>query len=58
MKNIKFISKTSLLLEGKKYRGYLLSDLPVNFGFIFDNDDEKDGISEWFNMKGLTWICN
>tara|TARA_R110002167_G_scaffold190373_3_gene392677 strand:+ start:2220 stop:2396 length:177 start_codon:yes stop_codon:yes gene_type:complete len=56
MKNIKFTSKTSLILDGKAYRGYLLGELPMKFGFLYDSDDDKDGISQWFNMNGLTWL--
>jgi hypothetical protein len=58
MKNIKFTSKTSLILDGRQYRGYTVSELPISFGFIYDEHDEKDGIYEWFNLKGLTWIWN
>jgi hypothetical protein len=56
MKKIKFTSKTTLKLDGVEYRGYSISDIPSNFGFIYDSDEEKDGISEWFNMNGLTWL--
>jgi hypothetical protein len=56
MKAIQFLSKTSLLLDGKLYKGYTLSNLPKSFAFIFNEDEEKDGITEWFNYKGLTYI--
>ena len=56
MKNIKFTSKTSLKLNGILYRGYTVGELPMKFGFIYDFEDDKDGISEWFNMRGLTWL--
>ena len=56
MKKIKFTSKTTLKLDGVEYRGYSISDMPSSFGFIYDSDEEKDGISEWFNMNGLTWL--
>ena len=58
MKTIKFTSKTSLILDGKEYKGYLVSELPNSFGFIYNEDKEQDGISEWFNMNGLTFIYN
>jgi hypothetical protein len=56
MKAIKFLSKTSLLLNNKLYKGYTIGDLPKNFAFIYDENEEKDGITEWFNYKGLTYI--
>jgi|TARA_R110000822_G_scaffold42543_1_gene115590 hypothetical protein len=56
MKNIKFTSKTSLKLDGRLYRGYTVGELPMKFGFLYDSEDDKDGISEWFNMRGLTWV--
>ena len=56
MKTIKFTSKTTLILNGRKYRGYEVGYLPNNFGFIYDHIDDKDGEFEWFNLKGLTWL--
>jgi hypothetical protein len=56
MKQIQFLSKTSLLLDGRLYKGYTLSNLPKSFAFIYDENEEKDGITEWFNYKGLTYI--
>ena len=52
-------------LNRKPYKGYLIGDLPMSFGFDrkFDSVDFdknlvkfKYGVSEWFNYKGLTWI--
>ena len=51
-------------LNRKPYKGYLIGDLPMSFGFKqkFDSVDDngkdkfKYGVSEWFNYKGLTWI--
>jgi len=64
MKTIKFTSKTTLKLDGVDYKGYLIGDLPSSFGFreIYLGEDEKGidqfktGKSEWFNLKGLTWL--
>lgn len=56
MKTIKFLSKTSLLLNNELYKGYNVGDLPKSFAFIYDENEEKDGITEWFNYKGLTYI--
>tara|TARA_R100000541_G_scaffold9521_4_gene17243 strand:+ start:954 stop:1169 length:216 start_codon:yes stop_codon:yes gene_type:complete len=38
------------------YNGYTVSDLPNTFGFIYNEDKDKDGISEWFKYKSLTYI--
>ena len=52
-----------------KYRPYLVGDLPVRFGcrefgtLVYDENnrllnagDLSEGISEWFNYKGLTYV--
>lgn len=57
MKAIKFKSKTRLISEGVVYRGYSIGEIPKSFGFIYDDNEDKDGIMEWFNYKGLTWIA-
>jgi hypothetical protein len=57
MKAIKFKSKTKLVLENVAYRGYTIGEIPKSFGFIYDDNEDKDGIMEWFNYKGLTWIA-
>jgi len=62
MKQIKFTSKTTLQIKkdnesvAVKYKGYEVGSLPLNFGFIFDKIDDKDGINSWFNYKGLTYL--
>ena len=56
MKTIKFLSKTSLLLNNKLYRSNNVVDITKSFAFIYDENEEKDGITEWFNYKGLTYI--
>ena len=64
MNRIKFTSKTTMKLNKKPYKGYLIGDLPPSFGFDqkFDSIDEKGkdkfkyGINQWFNYKGLTWL--
>ena len=44
----------TLILNNIKYKGYEICELPANFGCIEFN--EKPGISEWINYKGLTFI--
>ena len=53
MNIIKFTNKTNLKLNNVKYKAYLIGDLPPSFGFKYN--DTKQGISKWFNYKGLTW---
>ena len=61
MNKIKFTSKTTLKLDNGtgysiKYKGYSPGDLPPRFGFKYN--DDKEGIYQWFNYKGLTWIVD
>jgi hypothetical protein len=57
MQALKFKSKTRLVYQDVVYRGYSISEIPKSFGFIYDENEDKDGITEWFNYKGLTWIA-
>ena len=43
-------------LNGITYKPYTVCELPANFGCIEFN--EKEGISNWFNYKGLTYILD
>jgi hypothetical protein len=56
MNTIKFTSKTSLKLNGVDYKGYTVGNLPKKFAFIYDESDDKEGITNWFNYKGLNYI--
>jgi hypothetical protein len=56
MNAIKFTSKTSLKLNGVDYKGYTVGNLPKKFAFIYDEHDDTEGITNWFNYKGLTYI--
>jgi hypothetical protein len=38
------------------YRPYKVGELPNSFGFNYDPVGERDGITEWFNYKGLTYL--
>ncbi len=57
MQALRFKSKTKLVYQNIVYRGYSISEIPKSFGFIYDENEDKDGITEWFNYKGLTWIA-
>jgi len=45
-----------LKLNNLLYKGYGVCDLPANFGCITFGSEDKEGVAEWFNYKGLTWI--
>jgi len=54
MKTIKQLKNNYLQLGNIIYRPYTVCELPENFGCI--NFNEKEGISEWFNYKGFTYL--
>tara|TARA_R100001163_G_C4938550_1_gene111413 strand:- start:448 stop:624 length:177 start_codon:yes stop_codon:yes gene_type:complete len=56
MNTIKFTHGKTIKLNSKIYKPYLIGDLPSTFGFIYNEDKDQDGISQWFNYKGLTYI--
>ena len=61
MNKIKFLKpdlntgKQKIKLNGITYKPYSICDLPANFGCLEFN--EKEGIGNWFNYKGLTYIA-
>ena len=58
MKKIKFINSTTIKLIHTTYKGYPVGELPKRFAFIYNEDSDQEGITEWFNFKGLTYILN
>ena len=56
MKSIKFINSSSIKLNNITYKGYTISNLPKKFAFIYNEDKDQEGITQWFNYKGLTYI--
>ena len=52
---VKFLKEDRIELIRIVYRPYKVCDIPQNFGCITFQDD-KEGISEWFNYKGYTYI--
>lgn len=50
--------KDQIRLGRVLYTGFTVGNLPSKFAFIYDEDQEKDGIPRWFNLKGLTYISN
>jgi hypothetical protein len=47
--------KPTAKLGRKVFTGYLIGELPNKFGFIYNPDTDKEGMSEWFNYKGYTY---
>ena len=63
MQTIKFLKpdstgKQKIQLNGITYKPYTICDLPANFGFNYDEENGKEGIGEWFNYKGYTYILD
>ena len=56
MKQIKFINSTTIRIGAMDYKGYPVGELPKRFAFIYDEDKDQEGITEWFNFKGLTYV--
>ena len=46
----------TIWLNKVEYTGFLIGNLPNRFAFIYNEDKEQDGLSSWFNHKGLTFI--
>ena len=56
MQKIKHLKNDYVQLENKIYRPYKVCEIPTNFGFIYNEETDKEGINEWFNYKGYTYI--
>ena len=56
MQKIKHLKNDYVQLGNLIYRPYTVCAIPANFGCIEINN--KEGISEWFNYKGLTYILD
>lgn len=56
LNTVKFKNKTTILLNGVTYKGYPVGELPKRFAFIYDENKDQDGINEFFNYKGLTYV--
>jgi len=54
MNKIKYLKNDYVQINNLIYKPYTICDLPQNFGCIEFN--EREGISEWFNHKGYTYI--
>jgi hypothetical protein len=48
---------TNIIKLGKViYKPYTVGNLPPTFAFTYNEEDDADGITSWFNYKGLTYI--
>ena len=58
MQTIKFKNNKSIKIGDDVYKPYTVGNLPPSFAFKYKDSDGKikEGISEWFNYKGLTYI--
>jgi len=56
MKSIKFVNSTTIRLNNMTYKGYSISNLPKSFAFIYNENNDNEGITEWFNYQGLTYV--
>jgi len=54
LNRIKFLKNNYIQLDNLIYKPYTVCELPANFGCIEFNN--REGISEWFNHKGFTYI--
>jgi len=54
MNTIKYLKEDKIELNGITYKPYKICSIPERFGCIEFN--EKEGINEWFNHGGYTYI--
>ena len=60
MQSIKFLSDKTIKLNGIKYKPYTTGNLPPTFGFkqrVTGDGDVQEGIYQWFNYKGFTYVA-
>ena len=46
----------NIKLNGVAYRPHTVGELPNSFGFIYNKEIDQEGIYQWFNYKGLTYV--
>ena len=56
MNKIKLLKYNKIQLNGVLYNPYKVGELPQRFAFIYNADKDQEGISRFFNFKGLTYI--
>jgi hypothetical protein len=53
---IKFLPNKKIKLNDVKFKPYTIGELPPSFGFKYNEEKDSDGIYQWFNYKGLTYV--
>ena len=48
--------KGKLLMNKVLYTGFLIGKLPNKFAYIYSEEKDNEGHTQWFNFKGLTYI--
>jgi hypothetical protein len=48
--------ETTIYLNKVKYTAFQIGSLPKRFAFIYNAEDDQEGLYSWFNHKGLTYI--
>ena len=59
MQAIKFFNKNKhpfAKINNVDYKGYTVGNLPTKFAFVYNEETEREGVTEWFKYKGLTYI--
>ena len=59
MQTIKFFKKDGhsfARINAQDYKGYTIGNFPAKFAFIYNEDEDKKGITECFNYKVLTYL--
>lgn len=56
LNTVKFKNKSTMLLNGITYKGYPVGELPKTFAFIYNEEKDQEGITEWFKYNGLTYV--
>lgn len=47
---------TTIFLNKVEYTGFLIGNLPSRFAYIYDPNEDREGLCSWFNHRGLTFI--
>ena len=46
----------TIWLNSVEYTGFTIGNLPKRFAFIYDAEEDLEGLSSWFNHRGWTFI--
>lgn len=48
---------STIWLNSVEYTGFLVGQLPKRFAYIYDANEDREGLCSWFNRGGFTYIC-